>query len=136
MANPVPKPHPVTDPGSEPYWRALNDHKLLLKSCLGCSKPHFYPRELCPHCYGDQFQWIEAVGTGEIYTYTVCHRPAGPAFAEDVPYVIAIVALDEGPQMMTRIAGARDSARIGARVKVKFEPQGDGLVLPFFEVIS
>jgi uncharacterized OB-fold protein len=135
MANPVPKPQPVTDPGSEPYWHALTEHKLLLKSCRSCGKPHFYPRELCPHCYGDQFDWIEATGTGEIYTYTVCHRPAGPAFAEDVPYVIAIVALDEGPQMMTRIAGPRETARIGARVRVKYQPQGDGLVLPFFEVV-
>ena len=135
MANPVPKPQPVIDPGTEPYWRGLNEHKLLLKSCQGCGKTHFYPRELCPYCYSDQFTWIEAAGTGEIYTYTVCHRPAGPAFAEDVPYVITIVALDEGPQMMTRLAGARDAARIGARVKVRYQPQGDGIVLPFFEVV-
>lgn len=136
MASPVPKPHPVTDPGTEPYWRGVGEHKLLLKSCLDCDKPHFYPRELCPYCYSDQFQWIEAAGTGEIYTYTVCHRPAGPAFADDVPYVIAIVALDEGPQMMTRLFGPRDTARIGARVKVRYEHEGDGLVLPFFEVVS
>jgi uncharacterized OB-fold protein len=134
MTDPVAKPQPVVDPGTAPYWDGLKERRLLLKSCLACGKAHFYPRELCPHCHSDRFTWIEAAGRGEIYSYTICHRPAGPAFAADVPYAIAIVTLDEGPTMMTRMIGPHDALRIGARVKIRFEPQGDDLTLPFFEV--
>ena len=128
------KPLPIVDPGTKPYWDALADRRLMLKSCRACGEPHFYPRELCPHCGSDELEWIESAGKGEIYSYTVCHRPAGPAFAEDAPYVVAIVALDEGPRMMTRIAGDRAAVRIGRRVQVSYEPAEDGFVLPFFRL--
>jgi uncharacterized OB-fold protein len=130
------KPLPIVDPGTLPYWDGLKARKLLLKSCKSCGQPHFYPRELCPHCYSDDLDWVEASGNGEIYSYTIAHRPAGPAFAKDVPYVIAIVTLDEGPRMLTRIAGDRPAVRIGQRVRVQFEPAGDDYVLPFFAVVD
>lgn len=136
MADPLTKPHPVIDPGTAPYWSALLEGRLILKSCKSCGRAHFYPRELCPHCFSDDLTWVEATGQGEIYSYTVCHRPAGPAFADDTPYVVAVVALEEGPRMMTRISGRRDGVRIGAPVKVRFERQDADLMLPFFELVE
>lgn len=129
-----PKPAPSIDPGSAPYWQALSEGRLIVKSCAGCGQSHFYPRELCPHCHSDQLSWIEASGRGEIYSFTVCHRPAGAAFAAETPYVVALVSLDEGPRMMTRIAGDPTAVRIGRRVKVRFERQSEELTLPFFEL--
>lgn len=126
------KPVPAIDPDSAPYWAALNENRLVLKNCGDCGRAHFYPRELCPHCHSANLTWIEASGRGEIYSFTVCRRPAGPAFAADVPYVVALVDLAEGPRMMTRIVGDPAAVAIGQKVGVVFERQSDDLALPVF----
>ena len=136
IPTPAPKPAPTIDPDSAPYWEALNAGRLILKSCNGCGKAHFYPRELCPYCHCDDLSWIEASGRGVIYSFTVCRRPAGPAFADEVPYVVALVDLAEGPRMMSRILGDPAAVAIGQEVEVRFERQSDELVLPFFEVLE
>lgn len=130
------KPAPVIDPDSALYWQALHDEQLRIKQCMVCGKCHFYPRELCPHCHSDDLSWIEASGRGVIYSFTVCRRPAGPAFAADVPYTVALVDLEEGPRMMTRIDGDPAKVAIGMNVKVRFERQSDELVLPFFKLVE
>ena len=135
MAATIPKPVPTIDPDSVPYWEALEVERLLLKSCGGCGKAHFYPRELCPFCHSDDLSWIEANGHGVIYSFTICRRPAGPAFAKEVPYVVALIDLAEGPRMMTRIVGDPSNVAIGKQVRVRFERQED-LVLPFFEMLE
>ena len=131
------KPLPIIDPDSAPYWKAAKNHKLLLKRCSACGKAHFYPRELCPHCHADTVDWIEARGTGSIYSFTVARRPAGPAFKPDAPYVVAIIELDEGARMMTNIVGCPpDSVKIGQRVSVVFEDVTDEISLPKFTVTA
>jgi len=129
------KPAPIIDPGTEPYWKGLKERKLLLRHCRACDKPHFYPREVCPYCYSLDLDWSEASGVGTVYSYTVAHRPAGPAYADDVPYTIAIVELEEGPRMMTWIVGDKGDVAIGARVHVRFEPLNDDVNLPVFELV-
>lgn len=129
-------PAPSIDPDSAPYWDALNAGRLIIKSCVDCGRAHFYPRELCPHCHSDNLSWIEASGRGVIYSFTVCRRPAGPAFADEVPYVVALIDLPEGPRMMSRITGDPSDVAIGRQVNVRFQRQGEELVLPFFEMLE
>ncbi|MDO8703749.1 MAG: Zn-ribbon domain-containing OB-fold protein [Sulfuricaulis sp.] len=129
------KPLPIVDQESRPYWDALKQHRLLIKSCRGCGQRHFYPRELCPHCHSDELDWIEAAGEGVIYSYTVARRPAGPAFKADAPYVVAIITLAEGPRMMSNIITDQvDAVRIGQRVKLLFEDVTDEITLPKFQL--
>ena len=128
------KPLPAVDPGTAPYWNALNEGRLLLKSCRACGKAHFYPREICPHCRSVNLEWVEARGTGEIYSFTVAHRPAGPAFAQDAPYVIAIVELAEGPRMMTWILDAPEAVAIGRKVRLRPRNVSEEITLPMFEI--
>jgi len=130
----VPKPLPQVDPGTAPYWEGLRAGKFLLKTCRSCGKPHFYPRESCPHCDSDNLDWTHASGLGEIYSFTLCVRPAGPAFADDAPYVIAIVTLDEGPRMMTWILDEPASVAIGKRVRLKLQAVSEAITLPMFEL--
>ena len=129
-------PVPANDPDSTPYWAALDQHRLILKRCGACGKAHFYPRELCPYCHADDLTWVEASGRGAIYSFTVCRRPAGPAFAAEIPYVVALVDLAEGPRMMTRILGDPAAVAIGRAVRVRFERQNETLVFPFFEIVE
>jgi hypothetical protein len=130
------KPLPIIDPGTAPYWEGLTRGKLLLKTCRACGKPHFYPRETCPHCFSDDLDWMEAAGRGEIYSFTVAHRPAGPAFADDAPYVIAIVTLEEGPRMMTWILNPPDEIKIGKTVRLKPRVVSEKITLPMFELAA
>lgn len=135
MTDTYEKPKPVIDPGSEPFWSAAKQHRLSIPRCKACNQHHFYPRELCPHCHSDELEWTDASGRGEIYSYTIARKPAGPAFAADVPYVVAMIALDEGPRMLTNIITADvDSVRIGDRVRVKFDDVAADLTLPKFVI--
>lgn len=135
MTDTYEKPRPVIDPGTEPFWSAAKQHRLSIPRCKACNQHHFYPRELCPHCHSDELEWTDASGRGEIYSYTIARKPAGPAFAADVPYVVAMIALDEGPRMLTNIITADvDSVRIGDRVRVKFDDVAADLTLPKFVI--
>jgi uncharacterized OB-fold protein len=126
-------PIPAITPDAAPYWDGARQGKLLLQKCGACGLVRFYPRALCPSCWSDAAAWIEASGRGRVHSFTVIHRPPAPAFAAHVPYVVALIDLDEGPRMMANIlgAGARDVA-IDDRVRVTFEERADGFKLPQF----
>lgn len=129
------KPLPIVDPDTQPYWDAARSHRLLLKTCAACAKAHFYPRELCPHCHSDRVDWLQAQGTGTIYSFTIARRPAGPAFKPAVPYVVAIVELDEGARMMTNIVQcAPEQVRIGQRVTLCWDDVTEEISLPKFRL--
>lgn len=127
------KPQPVIDAGTRPFWDAARAHRLSIPRCRACGRHHFYPRELCPHCHSDDIEWTDVPGRGEVYSFTIARKPAGPVFEADVPYVIAMIALDEGPRMLTNIiTDDVDSVRIGDRVRVRFEDVTPDLTLPKF----
>jgi uncharacterized OB-fold protein len=118
---------PQMNPGDEPYFQAAGEGKLLVKKCNQCGQHHHYPRAMCPFCWSDKVEWVQAKGTGEIYTYTITRR-GGP-----VPYCIAYVQLDEGPRMMTNIVDTDlDTIKIGQKVKVVFKKTEGGQSVPCF----
>jgi len=115
------------NPGDERYFEAAAQGRLLVGKCRSCGEYHHYPRALCPFCLSDQVDWVDAKGTGEIYTFSITRR-GGP-----VPYCIAYVKLDEGVSMMTNIVDCDlDTIRIGQRVKVAFRKTEGGLAMPVF----
>jgi hypothetical protein len=129
------KPLPVIDTDTAPFWQAARERKLLLQRCRACGAHVFYPRSICPHCHQLDLEWVEASGRGEIYSYTVARRPAGPAFAEEVPYVLVLVDLDEGPRMLSNLRVPDvESVRIGQRVHADFEAINDDVTLPVFTI--
>ena len=115
------------NPGDQPYFDAAAEGKLMLKKCADCGEHHHYPRALCPFCLSDRVEWVQAKGTGEIYTYSVSRR-AGP-----VVYCIAYVTLAEGVTMMTNIVDCDlDTVRVGQKVKVVFKKTEGGISMPMF----
>ena len=68
-----------------------------------CSELFFYPRELCPACLSADLEWVPVSGKGRVYSYTIVHQPAHPAFREDAPHVFAIIQPDEGVRMTSNI---------------------------------
>lgn len=131
MNTSLPQPKPNAD--SLPYWNAARERRLLIRQCKACDAKHFMPRQLCPHCWSDQLEWVESKGTGSVHSFSTVHRAPTPAFAAAAPYVIALIDLDEGVRMFANVVGDNAfDALIGDRVRVTFEDRGDGAMLPQF----
>jgi uncharacterized protein len=114
---PIPHPDFVT----APYWEAAKAHVLRLPRCVNCRQVHAYPRPICPHCGHDGFDWAEMSGVGQVFSFTIVRRAPSPAFEALVPYVVAIVALSEGPHLMANIVDCDvDDVAIGDRVIVDY----------------
>ncbi|CAN5829701.1 OB-fold domain-containing protein [soil metagenome] len=99
----IPKPGPAASPLTRPFWDAAREERLLIQHCRSCTRWVFYPRQRCPHCWADELEWREASGRARIVSFTVVQRAGHPAFADDVPYVVALIDLEEGPRMLTNI---------------------------------
>jgi uncharacterized OB-fold protein len=124
---------PISDVAA-PFWDATRDKRLMLQWCRVCSQAIHYPREVCPTCLGEDLEWRESPGQGEIYAFNVMHRPGNRGMADRTPYVIALVTLDEGVRMVTNIVGHEPgSLQVGMRVKITWESLSDGRNLPLFE---
>ena len=106
---PLPQPGAIT----APFWRAAKEHRLSIQRCTACLGHIFYPRAICPHCGGADLTWVDASGRGTVYSYTVARRATMYPFTADVPYVIAIVELAEGPRMTTSVVGCGVDASSG-----------------------
>jgi uncharacterized protein len=127
------KPLPAIDSESRPFWQAAREHRLAIMRCRDCGKHFFYPRELCPFCHNAAVEWVNASGRGKVYTFTIARRPSGPAFKADVPYVVALVELEEGPRLMTNIVTSRvEDVRIGQAVKAVYDDVTDEVTLVKF----
>jgi uncharacterized OB-fold protein len=128
------KPLPVIDDDSRPYWDGARAHRLMLQRCATCARAIFYPRSVCPHCGSTDLDWFEASGTGTVHSFTVARRPAGPAFADAVPLVIALVDLDEGVRMLSNVRADPADMTIDARVTVWFDDVTPEVTLPKFDL--
>jgi uncharacterized OB-fold protein len=127
------RPLPSPDPLTAPFWEGARAHKLRLPRCKDCGEVHFYPRCACPQCASVQLEWIDASGEGTIYSFTVVHRAPSPAFKDKLPYVVAVIALAEGPHLMTNIGGcAPENVRVGMPVEVAWEDVDPVVTLPYF----
>jgi uncharacterized OB-fold protein len=133
LASPVRFDLPSPDNETQPFWDAARDGKLLVKRCGSCGAVHFYPRPFCPRCWSEDVRWTEASGRGTLYTWSVVHVNDLPPWPERVPYVAAVVELDEGPRIMTNVVDCDfDALRIDMPVEVTFRPTSDDLTLPLF----
>lgn len=129
------RPTPVPDADSIPFWDGVQAGELRLQVCQDCGSWIYYARGLCPRCHGDDLAWQRASGEGVVYSFTVSRRPAGPAFAADVPYVVALVDLAEGPRMLSNIVDvAPEDVAVGDPVTVDFREMSPGLFLPVFTI--
>jgi hypothetical protein len=131
MGKPV--PHPTTD--TAPYWAGCNREELLFQRCRACGHVQFYPRRNCTACQSPDLDLVASAKRGSIHSFTVVQRPANRAFDGDVPFVIALVDLDEGFRMMMNVIGDnRLTAAVGSRVRVVFEVSSAEQKLPQAEL--
>ncbi|MFQ5547760.1 MAG: Zn-ribbon domain-containing OB-fold protein [Woeseia sp.] len=134
---PAPKPLPVVNTWAQPFWDAAREERLIIQKCSECSRHVFYPRIACPHCSADSLDWVEASGKGTVYSCTVVEANAPSAFLADMPFVVAVIRLQEGVQMLSNVVGC-DPYEVACDmpVEVAFERLNDEFTLPKFKPVT
>ena len=116
------KPLPAPTEVTRPFWDGLREGALRIQRCEDCLQYVFYPRTMCHHCLSDRLVWVTASGQGTLYSFTIVRRAMNPAFQEDVPYVYAIVELEEGPRVTTNVVNCDlESMRVDMPVKAVYD---------------
>ena len=127
------KPLPDTDEVNAAYWSAAAEGRLLIQECAECGHRQFYPRALCTHCGGEP-RWLECTGRGSVHTFTVVRQNGAAPFRDELPYVVAMVELEEGPRMMGNVTGCDpDAVSVGLPVRAYALLVEDGLAVPMWE---
>jgi len=131
---PYNKPVPVEDPDSAPFWAGCREQKLLVQHCLECRTPRYPARPYCHQCQSTHYEWRASSGRGSVYSWIVVHHPVPKEiYAGDVPYVVALIDLEEGVRMASNIIGCDpDAISGGMPVEVQFEQVTTAVTLPQF----
>jgi uncharacterized protein len=133
---PRPRPAPLPDGVSAPYWKAAAEGRLLYQECPACGHRQLYPRPVCTNCAATP-EWRDSSGRGTVHTFTVIRQNHGKPFRDMIPYVVAMVELDEGPRLMTNIVDCDpESVRIGMAVEVQMEEVDDEVAIPMFKPVA
>lgn len=128
-------PTPIPTPETAPFWEGTVAGELRIQQCNGCGRFYFYPRPFCRYCTSTDVEWRTVSGAARLISYVVNHRPLPPA-DPDVPIIIALVELAEGPRLLTNIVGVEpDPERLplDSPLTVDFKPRGEQ-VLPVFRI--
>lgn len=137
MASTWNKPLPHPTPISQPYWDALKAHEVQIQQC---DQGHwfFFPRQHCPVCGSRHVAWRKVSGEGSLYAFTVSRVPTLPEFSDEMPQLLAVVELDEGPHINTTLVGVDPAAvKIGQRLRPVFDERpGEVTLLRYTPVES
>lgn len=132
-SEPVKRPLPQPDKVSRPFSEAARRHVLKIQHCPNCGTYQLSGRFACDECLEEDPEWVEALGRGMVFTFTVVHQPYYPAFSVKLPYNVAVVELEEGSRLVTNITGIdNDDIRVGMEVEVAFEDIHEEITLPVF----
>lgn len=127
----VKKPLPIPTKWSRPFWEGTKQHKLLLKKCRTCGHIDHPPYLYCTECQSDDSEWIEASGRATLYAFAVNEYGVPFPFIPDLPYVVALLDLKEGPRMLSNIVGCDPKElRNGLELEVIFEEASPEITLP------
>lgn len=131
------KPRPNEGLVSEPYWEAAREHRLMAQKCRQCGRLWAPPTAVCETCLSGDLEWIELSGKGRVWSYIVMHQLYYPAFADDIPYNVAVIRSDEGPKFVTNLVGVKnEDIRVEMPVEVVFEDADEDLTLPKWRPVA
>jgi uncharacterized OB-fold protein len=124
---------PTVEPETQPFWDAAAEERLLIQRCDDCGRWQYYPRPFCKVCWSGNVSWAQASGRATLYTFSIVRRNDLPPFDQRVPYVAAVVDLEEGPRMVSEVVDcALDAIEIGMPLEVTYRDLTDDLKLPVF----
>jgi uncharacterized protein len=125
----TPSPHGLT----AEFYAHLAGGELRLQRCDACARWRHPPRVLCGACGSDRWTWQRVSGRGSIFTWTITHQALVPPFADDLPYAVAVVELEEGPRLVTAVCGIAPGAlHLGLPVELRVARASDAIGLHYF----
>jgi len=123
---------PDPDRSQRRFFEAAARGELVYQRCPACDHAQFYPRAVCTACGADP-EWATASGRGSVHTFTIVRQNFMKPFADELPYVVAMIELEEGVRMMTNVTGCDpETVAIGMRVRADFVATDDQLGVPRF----
>ena len=132
MTQVISKPLPEADDASKPFWDGAMQGRLVLMRCSECQTWRLPSRQHCDNCLSDKYTWEQASGRGKVRTFGVMHQKYHPGWADEMPYNVTIVELEEGPRITTNLVKvANAEIEVGMPVVVDFE-QHEDVALPKF----
>ena len=127
-------PGPTHTALSAPFWDAAERGELVVQRCRDCKAAIFYPRRICPYCWCDDLSFEPVSGRGALRTWSTIVRPGHFAWVPAAPYAIGLVALEEGPTLLTQLRAEPEGLSAGLPMRVVFVRVG-GHTLPLFEPV-
>jgi uncharacterized OB-fold protein len=110
---------------TRPFWDAAREGRLAIQRCADCRYYNHPPKDACDNCLSTNLTFEDVSGRGSVWSWTVMHQKSVAGFEDAVPYLTALVELDEQPMLLlvTNLPGVTLGAfKIGDRVHVTFEP--------------
>jgi uncharacterized OB-fold protein len=124
------------DAYADGFWEAAEGGTLVMQHCLSCDALQLYPRRRCVTCGSSSLDYVPASGRGTLYTFSVILRNPPSDFTEELPYALAVVRLDEGPKLLTRVVDTDlETLECDTPVRCVFVRR-DGKPLPCFVPIE
>jgi uncharacterized OB-fold protein len=115
------------------FWAEAAAGRLSFQRCSDCGYVRWPPAALCPECWSPAAVWEAVERGGTIWSFGVYERAFDPAFADAVPYVVALVELDAGPRLIANVVDvAPERVAVGMRVSAAFEPLSEDVGLVVF----
>ena len=109
----------------------------LMPKCDDCGGHWFPPTQHCTHCSSRNWTWAQLSGRGKVFSFVVYHRVYHPGFANEVPYAVAVIALDEGPRMLSNVVGCPvDKITCDMPVEIVYEDITDEATIPKFRPVA
>ncbi len=128
------KPLPPIIQLTKPFWDGCREGELRIQFCNICDKPWFPPAEACPRCLMNDWEWRAISGRGRVWSWIRMWQRYFPGWsAEEYPYTVALIALEEGPYMYSTLVGIEDSdVSCDLEVEVDFRVVNKEVTLPVF----
>jgi hypothetical protein len=128
---PLPEPDALT----QFFWDGVEAHELRILRCDRCGRFVHWPRPVCRFCSSTSLTPARVSGRGSLHTWTIPLQPFDPYFSAHLPYVLAVVELEEQPGLMivTNIVDCtEDDLAMSMPVEVTFREVAPGVILPLF----
>lgn len=141
MTNEIQKPEPGITPETKPFWDAAKNKDFMLVKCVDCGffrNPLSITANICPECMSRKpGEWVKASGKGKVHTFTAVHRTFHPAFEKELPYILVIAELEEGPRFLANMREAKpEDIKLDMPVEIIFEKLTDNIMLPQFKPLK
>ncbi len=133
------KPLPSPSPETQRFWQGLKAHELWLPYCRPCAAFYWYPRDFCPNCGSRDVEWRRGSGRGTVHTFAIQYRAWHPGWAEEVPYVTALIDLEEGVRVFSNLIGVEPEPKhlkCDVPVEAVFDDVTDDITLLKFRPVS